>query len=264
MEVMIYGIGESRKQFDKLRFMGNYTTWGCNAIYRDLNVDNLVSVDYAMQQEIYESGYVKDNVCYFTDWSIIPSADDMLLKTMKLDFEPHMIHETLRIERTDCVIQGKDPQTAENNIKEALDKNPDLDYNDLKLKAEKDVGLYITWVGEDKVKNVEYPREWCAGTTAMHLACQQGATKVYMLGFDLSSYDRPLNNIYKGSNNYLPEYAKGFNPVNWNLQLGAVFGEFQDVEFIWVNPVHTILDDVRQKFRNVNFLTYEELYDSIR
>ena len=137
----------------------------------------------------------------------------------------------------------------------------------LKLKAEKDVGLYITWVAENKIKNVEYPREWCAGTTAIHLACQQGATKVYMLGFDLSSYDSPLNNIYKGSNNYLPEYAKGFNPVNWNLQLGAVFGEFQDVEFIWVNPVHTSLDGVRAKFNNVNFLTYEELYktyDNIR
>ena len=160
MEVMVYGNGESRKQFDKLRFMGNYTTWGCNAIYRDLNVDNLVSVDYAMQQEIYESGYVRDNVCYFTDWSIIPNADEMLLKTMKMDFEPHMIHETLQIDRTDCVIQGKDPKTSENNIKEALDKNPDLDYNDLKLKAEKDTGLYITWVAEDKVKNVEYPREW--------------------------------------------------------------------------------------------------------
>ena len=261
---MVYGNGESRKQFDKLRFMKDFTTWGCNAIYRDLNVDNLVSVDYAMQQEIYESGYVRDNVCYFTDWSIIPSADDMLLKTMKMDFEPHMIHETLQIDRTDCVIQGKDPKTSENNIKEALDKNPDLDYNDLKLKAEKDTGLYITWVGEDKVKNVEYPREWCAGTTAMHLACQQGATKVYMLGFDLSSYDKPLNNIYKGSNNYLPEYAKGFNPVNWNLQLGAVFGEFKNVEFIWVNPVHTILDGVRTKFKNVNFLTYEEIYKSIR
>ena len=177
-----------------------------------------------------------------------------------MDFEPHMIHETLKIDRADCVIQGKDPKTAENNIKEALDKNPDLDYNDLRLKAEKDVGLYITWVGKNKIKNVEYPREWCAGTTAMHLACQQGATKVYMLGFDLSSYDKPLNNIYKGSNNYLPEYAKGFNPVNWNLQLGAVFGEFQDVEFIWVNPVHTSLDGVRTKFNNVYFLTYEELY----
>ena len=91
MEVMIYGNGESRKQFDKLRFMGNYTTWGCNAIYRDMKVDNLVSVDYAMQQEIESSGYTRENVCYFTDWSVIPNADDMLLKTMKMDFEPHMI-----------------------------------------------------------------------------------------------------------------------------------------------------------------------------
>ena len=42
---MIYGNGESRRQFDKLRFMGDYITWGCNAIYRDMKVDNLVSVD---------------------------------------------------------------------------------------------------------------------------------------------------------------------------------------------------------------------------
>ena len=134
----------------------------------------------------------------------------------------------------------------------------------LKTSLKPEIFSAIEFFLENKIKNVEYPREWCAGTTAIHLACQQGATKVYMLGFDLSSYDSPLNNIYKGSNNYLPEYAKGFNPVNWNLQLGAVFGEFQDVEFIWVNPVHTILDDVRQKFRNVDFLTYEKLYDSIR
>ena len=36
--------------------------------------------------------------------------------------------------------------------------------------------------------------------------------------------------------------------------------EIQDVEFVWVNPVHTSLDSVNEKFRNVNFLTYEELY----
>ena len=149
MEVIVYGNGESRQQLDQLQFSGNFITWGCNAIYRDMRVDNLVSVDYAMQQEIESSGYARDNVCHFTDWSVIPNADEMLLDTMKLDFEPHMIHETLRTDRIDCVIQGKDPKTAENNIKEALDKNPDLDYNDLKLKAEKDVGLYITWVTEN-------------------------------------------------------------------------------------------------------------------
>ena len=259
---MIYGNGESRKQFDKLRFMGDYTTWGCNAIYRDMKVDNLVSVDYAMQQEIESSGYARDNVCHFTDWSVIPNADDMLLKTMKMDFEPHMIHETLKIDRTDCVIQGKDPQTVENNIKEALDKNPDLDFNDLRLKAEKDVGLYITWGAENKIKNVEYPREWCAGATAIHLACQQGATKVYMLGFDLSVIDKPLSHLYPETT-HLPRTAaaSGFNSVNRQTQNKKVFKKFPNTNFYWVTKSveEQLLVDKFSKCKNVTFLTYKDL-----
>ena len=39
-------------------------------------------------------------------------------------------------------------------------------------------GLYITWVDEDDmVEPIDYPREWCSGTTAIHLACQQGAQR---------------------------------------------------------------------------------------
>ena len=39
--------------------MDDVVTWGCNAIYRDgpHYVDNLVDMDYAMQQEIYDSGW---------------------------------------------------------------------------------------------------------------------------------------------------------------------------------------------------------------
>ena len=39
--------------------MDDVVTWGCNAIYRDgpHYVDNLVAMDYAMQQEIYDSGW---------------------------------------------------------------------------------------------------------------------------------------------------------------------------------------------------------------
>ena len=35
--------------------MSMMLTWGCNAIYRDGDVDNLVAIDYGMQQEIYDS-----------------------------------------------------------------------------------------------------------------------------------------------------------------------------------------------------------------
>ena len=67
----------------------------------------------------------------------------------------------------------------------------------LKLKAGKDVGIYITWVQEnDQVKDIDYPKEWSAGNTALYLACQEGAEEIYMLGFDGSDYSKPINNVY--------------------------------------------------------------------
>ena len=57
------------------------------------------------------------------------------------------------------------------------------------------------------------------------------------MGYDLSSYDKPLNNIYKGTDNYLPADTKGFNPDNWYNQMKAVFREFSlyDIDFFLVN-----------------------------
>jgi len=273
---IVYGNGESRLgKVWPTSIPNNIETWGCNAIYRDMTVDNLVSIDYNMQQEIYESGYAHTDKCWFSDWSILPNVDDALIEVSKSTFEPHMIKETERKkdkgnytyeERKSCVIQGKDPATVEMMISDVMKTNPKLDYNDVKLKAERDMGLFITWVDEeDRVQGIDYPNGWCAGTTAIHLACQGEAKEIYMLGFDNSSYDTPINNIYKGSKNYLPEYAKGFNPVNWNNQLDAVFKEFKNTNFWWVNPVHTILNKVRShdKNPNVDFLTYEKLYKNI-
>ena len=69
---IVYGNGESRPK-DKIIGGEWTTTWGCNAIYRDIAVDNLVSVDYPMQQEIYESGYAMNNKCWFSDWELLPA-----------------------------------------------------------------------------------------------------------------------------------------------------------------------------------------------
>ena len=225
---IVYGNGESRPR--KPIIGGDFTTWGCNAIYRDFVVDNLVSVDYNMQQEIYESGYALKNKCWFNDWSVLPSG-----------FDPHSlligtdspVYETARGDYDGCVVQGKTKDTVEENIKEAMFHNPDLDEKDLRQKVEKDIGLYITWVDEhnDKVINVDYPRGWSAGNTALFLACKAGADEVYMLGFDGSSYSESINNIYKGSKNYLPEDSRGFNTINWNRQYRMIQLEFTDVKF---------------------------------
>ncbi len=225
---IVYGNGESRPR--KPIIGGDFTTWGCNAIYRDFVVDNLVSVDYNMQQEIYESGYALKNKCWFNDWDVLPAGFDPHALTIGIDSR---VYETERGDYQGCVVQGKTKDTVEANIKEAMFHNPHLDEKDLRQKVEKDVGLYITWVDEynDKVINLDYPRGWSAGNTALYLACKSGADEVYMLGFDGSNYSESINNIYKGSKNYLPEDSRGFNTINWNNQYRMIQLEFTDVKF---------------------------------
>ena len=133
---------------------------------------------------------------------------------------------------------------------------PHLDKEDVKRKCFKNVGLYITWVEDkDKVNNIEFPRNWCAGATALHLTCQEGADEVYMLGFDLSDYDEPINNIYKGTDNYLSSDSKGFNTYEWVSQLIQVFKEFDETQFYWV-----VKEDASPLVcNNVQSITYKDL-----
>jgi len=260
-KVIVYGNGESRLgKVWPTSIPNEIETWGCNAIYRDMKVNNLVSVDYNMQQEIYQSGYAEKNSCWFLDWDILPAMSG-IVDVMRDTNPAESIKETPRNGRANCVIQGKEQETAHANIKQAMEQNPDLDYEDLKLKAEMNVGIYITWVDDnDMVKDIDYPTNWSAGNTALHLACQGGAEEIYMLGFDSSDYKEPLNNVYKGSANYLPETAKGFNPVNWNNQLNTIFNEYNIVNFKWVSPVNKMISE----YPNVEYIAYDNLYNNIR
>ena len=237
---LVFGNGESRPR--ELP-SGKYVSWGCNAIYRDLVVDNLVVIDYPMQQEVYKSGYALENKCWFTDWDILTDFEPENLKVCWSD----PIYESTRGDRTSCVVQGKTWDTVENNLNEMFEHGLDVDIEDFKRKAGKDVGLYITWIEEkDKVNNIDYPKGWSAGNTALHLACQDGAKEIYMLGFDGSDYNKPINNIYKGSNNYLPEDSRGFNTINWDNQFKIVQREFPQVQFYKVGTDLTY-EELKQK-----------------
>ena len=245
MKHLVYGNGESRP---RTSIGGDIISWGCNAIYRDFRVDNLVSIDYNIQQEIYESEYALTNKCWFSDWSVLPFFDTSIIKSISVrDNNP--VYETKQFDRNSCVVQGTTIDSVQRVLSEILTFNPQLDKDDLRKKLEKDIGLYITWVAEeDMVEDIDYPKGWSAGNTALYLACQSGAEEVYMCGFDGSNYSEPLNNIYKGSKNYLATDSRGFNTTNWDNQFKLVQKEFSDVQFYKVGTD----------------LTYEELYNSIR
>ena len=241
---IVYGNGESRQLLDHSEWI---TTWGCNAIYRDFSVDNLVSVDYNMQQEIYESGYVMKHKCWFSDWEVLPAEFDP--HTLLIDNDGP-VYETAKLNRKSCVVQGKDKSMVEKKIEEILIYNPQLDPKDFTKKAMFNVGMYITWVDEynDKVINIDYPRGWSAGNTALYLACKYGAEEVYMVGFDGSNYSERINNIYKGTRNYLDADSRGYNTINWDNQFKLVQRDFPNVKF----------------FKVGTDLTYEELKNNIR
>jgi hypothetical protein len=260
---LVLGNGESRSWFKPCHqtiTKGGVNVWGCNAIYRDGSVDNLVATDPAMQQEIYASGYAQDNVCFFMDWSKIPVeiGDTFLLG---YDIPDDLIHVHKENGAENCIIRGKDPATVQEKVKEALKMNPHLDGPDLVQKMEKDTGVWITWVKDgDSVFDFDFPRGWATGSSALHLAAQHGAREIYFVGFDLSVYEKPLNNIYKGTDNYLPADSKGFNPVNWVQQMQATFVEFRDVEFYWVDC------QLEEKFHypNLSYLTKDDLCDTLQ
>ena len=263
MKPVVIGNGESRKWFTEKQYEVDAVTWGCNAIYRDVMVDKLVAVDYGMQQEIYDSEYYKDIECYFANWSVLPAGGpasagvaDMML--MGYDIPEAFIHKSKN--RTEhCVISGKDPVTLNERIETAIQMHPELDMQDLQMKMEKDVGVWITYVNENNnINTIDFPIGWSAGNTALHLACQFGADEIYILGFDLSSYDEPLNNLYKGTDNYLPSDARGFNSLNWQNQMQTVFREFKDVKFSWIDAKEEFIQE-----NNLGYLTKAEFCDKV-
>ena len=104
MKALVIGNGESRSWFNPCHqtiMDSNVITYGCNAIYREGAhcVHNLVAVDYAMQQEIYDSGWINKNPeygdmhnVYFANWSIVP-ADVSDIMFMGFDIPDEFIHK---------------------------------------------------------------------------------------------------------------------------------------------------------------------------
>ena len=118
-KAIIYGNGKSRLGFNVGKKYNDIITWGCNKIHHEGKVDNLVAVDYIAQQEVYQSGYAKENICWFLDWNKLPKQfidkpafGSRHLELLKLGFLEDEIFETEKGNRTRCVVQGKNPQTA--------------------------------------------------------------------------------------------------------------------------------------------------------
>ena len=259
-KAIIYGNGKSRLGFNVGKKYKDIITWGCNKIHHEGKVDNLVAVDYIAQQEVYQSGYAKENVCWFLDWNKLPKQfidkpafGSRHLELLKLGFLEDEIFETEKGNRTRCVVQGKNPKTAiqkYNNLR--TDEMSADEDKQLRHKCMRNTGLYITWLDKsDLVLNIDEFTGHSAGSTAMYLAAKLGVDEIFLLGFDLSTIDKPLSNVYLWK-----DYHIGFDSTTWQNQMKTVMRKFKNVKFTWVSPM--LETQNFQGIDNLKFTTSEK------
>ena len=131
------------------------------------------------------------------------------------------------------------------------------------------------------VEDIDFPKEWSSGTTAIHLACQQGAKELYIMGFDLCGL--PIYNVYENeqiyvmrdgrnvpvhhwnavkdahSNEHLKSHTK-FLRTDWVQEMKTVLREFSDVQFIWAEPHERT---IKLDYDNLTYDTYENIRRNI-
>jgi len=275
--VFLIGNGESRKGFDLNTLKPYGKVYGCNAIYRDFTPDVLVSVDHGIMHEIYRSGYGYVNECWFRDWTKCPDfmyeslKDAALLKIDVDNLEKwNHINENKRTEETEFVMHGSN-LSGEVHI---LDRG-------LNTKTKKNINrneLTINWVrDDDKVHNINdiMPNNidigWAAGPMSGYIAVKQNTPQnVYLLGHDLKSDTGLVNNMYKGTLNYvIPEHTYT-DANNWILQWKILFEQNPTINFYKVNEsteggktTNKPLD-AWKSVSNVAYINYTQLKNKLK
>lgn len=100
------------------------------------------------------------------------------------------------------------------------------------------------------------PFHWGSGPYAVLLAALLADNEVHMIGFDLYSTDKKVNNIYKDTENYLKSDARGVDPSYWIHQTEKVFECFPNIKFKIFNCEDWIIPE-KWKKNNTEVLTYK-------
>jgi len=255
-----FGNGKSRLDFDMKVIEGRGTTFGCNAIYRDMKVDHLVTVDNEITHEIYRSGYCQENHTHIRDWNVLPM---FFLNEMKEDYQDADI--CIGHDDVGFVIHGSNTADVDAHFKKIVEENPNIDIKKLEWER-KQVKTFITGVKEgDLAKTIVNDRMQSCGVLSIQIACEMGAKNVFIIGHDLYSKDMKLNNVYGGTTGYLPETSNYVKPDNWIVGHKTNFDNYPDVNFYKVNKDVLGTDDTCcfvdawRDCENLQYITQEEV-----
>lgn len=172
----VLGNGPSR---DRNRKEYDGVTYGCNSIYKEMDVNVLVSMDAWYQFEVIASGYPADHECLFGDWNPMPVG----VKPEDLNPPNYDLYE----------YNPEDRKYADSWYYYATSS---ADYEKAKTEGyampywKPDCG-YVCWVSESyKIKEVNYgvipigDLRPPSGAYALQEALKSGHDRVEVFGFD--------------------------------------------------------------------------------
>ena len=103
--------------------------------------------------------------------------------------------------------------------------------------------INVSWIKEnDKshdLKDITTGREdygWASGSTSAFVACKiEQPTEIYLIGHDIKSDSKKVNNTYKGTKYYVTPQGESTPYINWVNQWNTLMGWYPNVKFFKVN-----------------------------
>lgn len=116
----------------------------------------------------------------------------------------------------------------------------------------------------NKLNTFTNPKGWSSGPTALHKACSDGHTEIFILGFDYYGIGDNFNNVYADTYNYKQSTDTATYYGNWMRQTEATMREFIDVNFYRVIAPENIEITDWHRINNFRHITFDEMTEMIR
>jgi len=283
--VFCIGNGESRRDFNLQNLRQYGKIYGCNALYRDFTPDVLTSVDHGMMHEIYHAGVAQKIDCYFRDWTKVPAMhyEPMVYGGMsEMDAKEHLDDILVSNERGDSdqfVMHGANLKGIVEMIKRNGDKKKiSVNNSTIKVswiqKPDRSHSLMDIMVNEFGDKTTPKDHGWSCGPTSGYVSIKREKPKeIFLIGHDLYSATKHVNNMYKSTKNYVAQQNAPTPCINWIKQWYTLFTWFPEVKFYKVNQFNDGRDMVNspitewennKKLPNVEYISYSTLDNMLK
>jgi len=252
-KVFLIGNGESRKDFPLELLRGHGKIYGCNAIYRDYSnlIDVLTAVDNGIIHEIYHSGFATKRPCYFRNWTKLPKmmydqviegfANAQDLDQLK-DYDFIIENKEDKDQAEEFVVHGTSLAGMVSILKKTQKENPNASKEIIQKQINKS-SIYISWIKKNdmsfdlKDSWSDYKDHgWACGASSGFIAVKkEQPTEVYLIGHDLVSNTKQVNNIYKDTKHYQINNASATPHINWINQWYTLMDWNPKIKFYKVN-----------------------------